>query len=153
MTIHPSLSMHSGTPLANPTEYRSLVGSLQYLSLTRLDISFVVNKLSQYMQKPTEDHWVAIKRLLRYLAGPLHKGYYFVETHLIPFMPSRTLIGQELQIIIYLQQVILSTWATILYPGVLANNVLLLALQLKPNIGLLHLQPQKFYGSKTYLLN
>lgn len=74
MVTHPPLSMHNGTPLANPTEYRALVGSLQYLCLTRLDISFAVNKLSQYMHKPTEDHWTALKRLLRYIAGTTSQG-------------------------------------------------------------------------------
>ncbi|GFS40861.1 hypothetical protein Acr_00g0070930 [Actinidia rufa] len=39
-----ALSKHSGTPLANPSEYRQVVGALQYLTLTRLDIAFAVNK-------------------------------------------------------------------------------------------------------------
>ena len=74
MVMHPPLSTQTGAPLANPTEYRALVGSLQYLSLTRLDISFAVNRLSQYMHKPTEDHWAALKRLLHYLAGTTSHG-------------------------------------------------------------------------------
>lgn len=67
IVTHPPLSIQTGAPLANSTEYRALVGSLQYLSLTRLDISFAVNRLFQYIDKPTEDHWAALKRLLRYL--------------------------------------------------------------------------------------
>lgn len=43
------LSMH-GTLLLDPTSYHTLTGSLQYLSLTRPDVAFVVNKLAQYMQ-------------------------------------------------------------------------------------------------------
>lgn len=40
------LTNNEGTPLAKPTDYRSLVGALQYLSLTRPDVAFAVNKLS-----------------------------------------------------------------------------------------------------------
>ena len=68
------LTLFSGTPLHDPTEYRAVVGSLQYLSLTRPDISFPVNKMSQYMHKPTTEHWNAVKRILRYLAGTMTRG-------------------------------------------------------------------------------
>lgn len=51
------LSLHSGAPLADPKEYRMVIWSLQYLSLTRPGISYAVNRLSQFMHKPTEDHW------------------------------------------------------------------------------------------------
>ncbi|GKU86988.1 hypothetical protein SLEP1_g1451 [Rubroshorea leprosula] len=54
------LSPQSGSPpLSDATAYRQLLGSLQYLSLTRPDILFAVNKLSQYMHCPTELHWQA----------------------------------------------------------------------------------------------
>lgn len=42
---HP-LQLHCGPSLSNPTQYRILIRALQYLSLTRPDISFTVNKLS-----------------------------------------------------------------------------------------------------------
>lgn len=77
MAIVPSLSVSQGTPLSNSTEYRSVVGNLQYLSLTRPDVAFVVNRLAQYMHKPTDIHWVAVKRLLRYLAGSCDLGLFF----------------------------------------------------------------------------
>jgi Reverse transcriptase (RNA-dependent DNA polymerase) len=77
--------MASGTTLSkedssffdNPTLYRSVVGALQYATLTRPDISFSVNKLSQFMHQPTEMHWSAVKRILRYLAGSLDTGLQF----------------------------------------------------------------------------
>ncbi|KAL8153808.1 hypothetical protein V2J09_011568 [Rumex salicifolius] len=68
------LTRNSGTILASPTEYRMLLGSLQYLSLTRPDVAFAVNKLSQFMHSPTTDHWAALKRLLRFLNGILDTG-------------------------------------------------------------------------------
>ncbi|KAL8159823.1 hypothetical protein V2J09_001360 [Rumex salicifolius] len=68
------LTRNSGTILASPTEYRMLLGSLQYLSLTRPDVAFAVNKLSQFMHSPTTDHWAALKRLLRFLNGTLDTG-------------------------------------------------------------------------------
>ncbi|KAA8525964.1 hypothetical protein F0562_007936 [Nyssa sinensis] len=68
------LMLTSGTPLTNPTEYRTIVGSLQYLLITRPDLAFIVNKLSQYMHKPTTNHWTFVKRLLRYLCGTVNEG-------------------------------------------------------------------------------
>lgn len=73
MPIQPPPSIH-GKLLDNPTKYRALLGSLQYLSLTCPDISFTVNKLAQYMQRPTHDHLHLLHRLLRYLNGTLHMG-------------------------------------------------------------------------------
>ena len=50
------LSKFGGTALLDPTTYRSVVGSLQYLSLTQPDLTFVVNTVCQYMSHPTNDH-------------------------------------------------------------------------------------------------
>ncbi|KAL6319832.1 hypothetical protein AAG906_036898 [Vitis piasezkii] len=69
LATSPILTLQSGTPLSDPTEYRTVVGSLQYLSLTRPGIAYTVNKLSQFMHQPTSDHWNAVKRLLRYLCN------------------------------------------------------------------------------------
>ena len=50
------LHLVDGTNTIDSTKFRRVIGSLQYLSLTRPDISFVVNKLSQFMHKPTATH-------------------------------------------------------------------------------------------------
>lgn len=70
------LSIASEPPLADPLMYRQAVGSMQYLSLTRPDVAYAINKLSQYMHRPSEVHWSAAKRVLRYLAGTSHIGLH-----------------------------------------------------------------------------
>jgi histone deacetylase 1/2 len=68
------LSKHGGTTMSDPTLYRSVVGALQYATLTRPDISFSVNKVCQFLSDPHEEHWKAVKRILRFLKGTLHHG-------------------------------------------------------------------------------
>lgn len=70
------LSAYDGTKLNSEeaTKYRSIVGALQYLTLTRPDISFSVNKVCQFLHCPTTVHWSAVKRILRYVQGTLKLG-------------------------------------------------------------------------------
>jgi histone deacetylase 1/2 len=53
------LSRDTGTLLGTEDSfrYRSIVGGLRYLTLTRPDISFAVNKVCQFLSQPTEVHW------------------------------------------------------------------------------------------------
>ncbi|XP_068636990.1 uncharacterized mitochondrial protein AtMg00810-like [Aristolochia californica] len=66
-----------GSPFSDPTLYRSLVGALQYLTISRPDIAHVVNSVSQFLHAPTEDHFLAVKRILCYVKGTLHFGLSF----------------------------------------------------------------------------
>jgi histone deacetylase 1/2 len=59
------------------TQYRSLVGGLQYLTMTRPDLSFVVNKVCQYLHEPRTPHWSAVKRILRYVRYTVDTGLVF----------------------------------------------------------------------------
>ncbi|XP_031106254.1 uncharacterized protein LOC116010901 [Ipomoea triloba] len=62
------------SPYPDPTHYCNLAGALQYLTVTRPDLSFAVNKLCQHMHAPTTEHWAMLKRVLRYVKGTLHFG-------------------------------------------------------------------------------
>jgi hypothetical protein len=63
------LSCDEGEALSaeDSTRYRSIVGALQYLTLTRPEISYAVNKFCQFHHAPTTIHWTAVKRILRYV--------------------------------------------------------------------------------------
>ena len=69
-----SLQLIDGTAAVDSFEFRRIIGRLQYISLTRPNISFAVNKLSQFMHKPTTNHWTTTKRLLRYLKQTIFHG-------------------------------------------------------------------------------
>jgi histone deacetylase 1/2 len=76
------LSLTGGTPFGpdDSTQYRSIVGALQYLTLTRPDLSFSVNKVCQFLHAPTTEHWSAVKRILRYVQDTLKVGITFVKS-------------------------------------------------------------------------
>jgi hypothetical protein len=61
--------------------YQNLIGSLMYLSVaTRPDISFAVSYLSQFNNCYDNQHWVAAKRILRYLQGTKHVQLNYKKT-------------------------------------------------------------------------
>ncbi|PKU65368.1 Retrovirus-related Pol polyprotein from transposon TNT 1-94 [Dendrobium catenatum] len=62
------------SPFHDPTLYRRLAGSLQYLSITRPDIAYAANRVCQNMQCPTDQDFRALTRLLRYIKGTLSYG-------------------------------------------------------------------------------
>lgn len=69
MAAGTKLSQFGTDKFDNPKLYRSVVGALQYVCITRPEISFSVNKVSQFMHSPLVDHWQCVKRILRYLQG------------------------------------------------------------------------------------
>ena len=60
--------------MADPTDFRSLAGALQYLTFTRPDIAYAVQHVCLHMHDPREPHLAALKRILRYVRGTLHLG-------------------------------------------------------------------------------
>jgi hypothetical protein len=67
------------TPLVDNTLYRQLVGSLLYLTHSRLDLSYAVGTVSRFMQELHELHWKDVKRILRYVQGTITFGIHYVE--------------------------------------------------------------------------
>ncbi|XP_022881012.1 uncharacterized protein LOC111398326 [Olea europaea var. sylvestris] len=60
--------------------FRSLVGALQYLTITRPDITHAVSVVSQFMHKLSISHFLAVKRILRYIKGTLRFGLSFTPS-------------------------------------------------------------------------
>ncbi|XP_019095636.1 PREDICTED: uncharacterized protein LOC109130504 [Camelina sativa] len=78
-----NLSRESETFLEDATSYRELVGRLLYLTITRPDITFAVNNLSQFLSCPTDVHYAAALRVLWYLKNNPGQGIFFsVDTEL-----------------------------------------------------------------------
>jgi hypothetical protein len=65
------VSTTSRPPVADPTQFRTLVGALQYQMFTRPDITYVVQQICLHMHDPREPHLAMMKRVLRYLRGSL----------------------------------------------------------------------------------
>ena len=53
----------------DPGRYQRLVGKLNYLTITRPDISFLVSVVNQFLQSPCDSHWDAMIRILHYIKG------------------------------------------------------------------------------------
>ena len=63
------LSKYDEGERVDTNRYRSLVGSLRYLTCTRPDLSLSVGIISRFMEEPIYSHWKALKRVLRYIQG------------------------------------------------------------------------------------
>ncbi|XP_043693083.1 uncharacterized mitochondrial protein AtMg00810-like [Telopea speciosissima] len=69
-----------GSLLSDPSSHRRLVGQLIYLTVTRPDIAYTVNILSQFMHQPRQPHLDVAHRLLRYLKATVGLGLYYSTT-------------------------------------------------------------------------
>ncbi|KAL6331472.1 hypothetical protein AAG906_011412 [Vitis piasezkii] len=61
MSTSQALIKSDGILFHDPHLYQSVVGRLQYISFTRLDLAFAIHKVSKYMQNPIEPHWAALQ--------------------------------------------------------------------------------------------
>ncbi|KAI5334153.1 hypothetical protein L3X38_024286 [Prunus dulcis] len=76
------LSISNGDLLSDPTECRSIVGALQYLTLTHPDIAFAVNQVCQFMHQHITIHCLAVKRILHYLNDTFTHGLLYSPSNL-----------------------------------------------------------------------
>jgi histone deacetylase 1/2 len=72
---------YEGTSLGpnDSKNYRSVVGALQYLTLIKPDISLAVNKVCQFLHAPTNVHWMAVKRILKYVRKDTKIGLKIIK--------------------------------------------------------------------------
>jgi hypothetical protein len=66
----------SGIPV-DITKYRSMIGSLMYITASRPDLLFAVCMCARYQSRPTKKHVEAVKRIFRYLQGTVHMGLWY----------------------------------------------------------------------------
>ncbi len=72
------LSVDERDLVEDTTMYRCIVGSLIYMTITRLDLSSTVRVVSQFMQTPRKPHLDAVRRILRYIKHTLQCGIFYV---------------------------------------------------------------------------
>ncbi|XP_056158385.1 secreted RxLR effector protein 161-like [Syzygium oleosum] len=71
------LDNEQGELLHDPEKYHRLVGKLNYLTITRPDISFAVSVVSQFMSSPRTNHWQVALQIVRYLKRAPGQGLVF----------------------------------------------------------------------------
>ena len=71
------ITKDEGGVAVNSTEFKSLVGGLRYLVHTRPDLAYAVGIVSRFMERPTQMHLNAAKRILRYVKGTLNYGLVY----------------------------------------------------------------------------
>ncbi|KAL5722266.1 hypothetical protein ACHQM5_005806 [Ranunculus cassubicifolius] len=77
LQVNERLSKEDGSSEVDAARYRSIVGSLLYLTATRPDIMYATSLLSRFMHKPSENHNAAAKRVLRYIKGTQDHGIWY----------------------------------------------------------------------------
>ena len=74
MSLSTKLNVDSSGVEVSSTLYRSIIGSLLYLTANRPDIAFSVGVCARYQAAPKESHLTAVKRIIRYVNGTLDYG-------------------------------------------------------------------------------
>ena len=79
LKVKTMLSQDDSKNPVDSTTYRSLMGSLRYLTHTRPDLMFCTGYLSRYMESPSKEHFTSAKRVLRYVKGTLNLGLSYKQ--------------------------------------------------------------------------
>ena len=76
MDVNLKLSAEDGKLLEDPKAYRRLIGRLIYLTITRPDLSYAINRLSQFFCLPRQPHYQATLKVLHYIKTTPGRGLY-----------------------------------------------------------------------------
>ena len=79
LEVKPMLSQDDSKNPVDSTTFKSMMGSLRYLTHTRLDLMFCLGYLSRYMESPSKEHFTSAKRVLRYVKGTLNLGLSYKQ--------------------------------------------------------------------------
>jgi hypothetical protein len=90
-----SLSSNDESTAVHQPTYRSMIGSLLYLTGTRPDIMHAVGIVGRFQANPKESHLQAVKRIFKYLQGTQTLVYGILEIQILLFMHIQMQIGQE----------------------------------------------------------
>ncbi|XP_043699932.1 secreted RxLR effector protein 161-like [Telopea speciosissima] len=77
MLVGCKLSSSDESPSVDQTQYRSMIGSLLYLTASRPDILQPVCLVARFQANPKETHLLAVKRIFRYLKGSTEYGLWY----------------------------------------------------------------------------
>ncbi|XP_028064792.1 uncharacterized protein LOC114267909 [Camellia sinensis] len=86
--VDSGVELKKGTKASDvdPTYYKSLVGSLRYLTCARPDMLYGVRPISRYMETPNQSHLYAAMRILRYIKGTINDGLFYKSTDNFSFV-------------------------------------------------------------------
>ena len=77
MAVSSKLSKEDESKHVDPKHYRSMIGSLLYVTASRPDVKQVVGMVARFQAAPKESHVQAIKRIFGYLKGTIYLGLWY----------------------------------------------------------------------------
>ncbi|GJW08928.1 ribonuclease H-like domain-containing protein [Tanacetum coccineum] len=142
-----------GVLVQDPTIYRSLAGGLQYLMFTRPSLSYAVHQVCLYIYDPREPHFVALKRILRYVHGTMDFGLHLYTSSTTSLVGYTDVDSASFPLQDGLHLVTVFFWATIYCHG--HPSVITPSLDLVPklNIGVLLTMWLRLHGSAICFLS
>ena len=117
MSLSTKLNVDSSEVEVSPTLYRSVIGSLLYLTASRPDIAFSVGVCARYQVAPKESHPTAVKQIIRYINGTLDYGLCIQKTQMLALSGIQMQTGLVVWTIKRVLQEAASTMVTILFRG------------------------------------
>ena len=111
MSSSTKLNVDSSGVEVSPTLYRSIIGSLLYLTASRSDIAFSVGVCARYQVAPKESHLIAVKRIIN---GTLDYGLWYQKTQMLALLGIQMQTGLAMWMIERVLQEVTSTLVTIL---------------------------------------